>query len=67
MAEKPKKPQKLKARLPRGLEDRGPAAILTSLGTVPLTGKYLVMKYPDRFSQEAVRAARKRMAQVAGR
>jgi len=25
--EKPKKPQKLKARLPRGLEDRGPAAI----------------------------------------
>jgi histidyl-tRNA synthetase len=27
MAEKPKKPQKLQARLPRGLEDRGPAAI----------------------------------------
>jgi histidyl-tRNA synthetase len=27
MAEKPKKPQKLKARLPRGLEDRGPTAI----------------------------------------
>jgi histidyl-tRNA synthetase len=27
MAEKPKKPQKLKARLPRGLEDRSPAAI----------------------------------------
>jgi histidyl-tRNA synthetase len=27
MKEKPKKPQKLKARLPRGLEDRGPAAI----------------------------------------
>ena len=27
MAEKPKKNQKLKARLPRGLEDRGPAAI----------------------------------------
>ena len=27
MAEKPKKPQKLKARLPRGLDDRGPAAI----------------------------------------
>src|SRR5947209_8728024 len=27
MAEKPKKPQKLKARLPRGLEDRGPSAI----------------------------------------
>ncbi|MGY3499059.1 MULTISPECIES: histidine--tRNA ligase [unclassified Bradyrhizobium] len=27
MAEKPKKPQKMKARLPRGLEDRGPAAI----------------------------------------
>ncbi len=25
--EKPKKPQKLRARLPRGLEDRGPAAI----------------------------------------
>src|SRR5262249_34490857 len=25
--DKPKKPQKLKARLPRGLEDRGPAAI----------------------------------------
>jgi len=27
MSEKPKKPQKLRARLPRGLEDRGPAAI----------------------------------------
>ena len=27
MAEKPKKPQKLKARLPRGLADRGPADI----------------------------------------
>jgi histidyl-tRNA synthetase len=27
MAEKPKKPQKLKARLPRGLEDRGPDTI----------------------------------------
>ena len=27
MAEKPQKPQKLKARLPRGLEDRDPAAI----------------------------------------
>jgi histidyl-tRNA synthetase len=27
MAEKSKKPQKLRARLPRGLEDRGPAAI----------------------------------------
>src|ERR1700750_1576386 len=27
MADKPKKPQKLKARLPRGLEDRGPAAL----------------------------------------
>jgi histidyl-tRNA synthetase len=27
MADKPKKPQKLKARLPRGLEDRGPATI----------------------------------------
>src|ERR1700750_526342 len=27
MADKPKKPQKLKARLPRGLEDRGPDAI----------------------------------------
>ena len=27
MAEKPKKPQKHRARLPRGLEDRGPAAI----------------------------------------
>lgn len=26
-SEKPKKPQKLRARLPRGLEDRGPAAI----------------------------------------
>jgi histidyl-tRNA synthetase len=27
MADKPKKPQKLRARLPRGLEDRAPAAI----------------------------------------
>lgn len=30
MADKPKKPQKLKARLPRGLEDRGPAAIVAT-------------------------------------
>jgi histidyl-tRNA synthetase len=30
MAEKPKKPQKLRARLPRGLEDRGPAAIVAT-------------------------------------
>jgi histidyl-tRNA synthetase len=27
MADRPKKPQRLRARLPRGLEDRGPAAI----------------------------------------
>src|SRR5262249_9631387 len=27
MADKPKKPSKLKARLPRGLEDRSPAAL----------------------------------------
>ena len=41
--------------------------LLTSLGMTELTGEYLVMKYPDRFSQESVRAARERMAQVAGR
>ncbi|HVV41100.1 MAG TPA: histidine--tRNA ligase [Nitrobacter sp.] len=29
---KPKKPQKLRARLPRGLEDRGPAAIAATRG-----------------------------------
>jgi histidyl-tRNA synthetase len=34
MAEKSKKPQKLKARLPRGLEDRGPAAINATLQMV---------------------------------
>src|SRR5512138_1438369 len=34
MAEKPKKPQKLKARLPRGLEDRGPAAIAATRAMV---------------------------------
>src|SRR5579859_2573585 len=34
MAEKPKKPSKLKARLPRGLEDRGPAAIKATLQMV---------------------------------
>jgi histidyl-tRNA synthetase len=30
MADKPKKPQKLRARLPRGLADRGPAEIATT-------------------------------------
>ncbi|MET3840852.1 histidine--tRNA ligase [Bradyrhizobium sp. OAE829] len=34
MADKSKKPQKLKARLPRGLEDRGPAAISATLQMV---------------------------------
>jgi histidyl-tRNA synthetase len=34
MAEKPKKPQKLKARLPRGLEDRGPAEIAATRAMV---------------------------------
>jgi histidyl-tRNA synthetase len=34
MSEKPKKPQKLKARLPRGLEDRGPAAIAATRAMV---------------------------------
>jgi histidyl-tRNA synthetase len=34
MADKPKKPQKLKARLPRGLEDRGPAEIAATRAMV---------------------------------
>ena len=34
MADKPRKPQKLKARLPRGLEDRGPAAIAATRAMV---------------------------------
>jgi histidyl-tRNA synthetase len=34
MNDKPKKPQKLKARLPRGLEDRGPAAIAATRAMV---------------------------------
>jgi histidyl-tRNA synthetase len=34
MAEKPRKSQKLKARLPRGLEDRGPAAIAATRAMV---------------------------------
>src|ERR1700730_13849091 len=34
MAEKPKKSQKLRARLPRGLEDRGPAAIAATRAMV---------------------------------
>src|SRR3982075_3371465 len=32
MAEKPKKPQKLRARLPRGLADRGPAEVAATRG-----------------------------------
>jgi hypothetical protein len=40
--------------------------LLINLGMVELTGEYLVMKYPDRFSQEAVRAASARMAQATG-
>jgi hypothetical protein len=31
---------------------------------IELTGEYLVTKYPDRFSQEAVRAASVRMAEA---
>jgi histidyl-tRNA synthetase len=34
MADKPKKPQKLKARLPRGLADRGPSEIATTRAMV---------------------------------
>ena len=34
MAEKPKKPQKLRARLPRGLADRGPAEIAATRAMV---------------------------------
>jgi histidyl-tRNA synthetase len=34
MADKPKKPQKLRARLPRGLADRGPAEIAATRGMV---------------------------------
>src|SRR5580692_10796372 len=34
MADKPKKPQKLKARLPRGLADRGPAEIVATRAMV---------------------------------
>jgi histidyl-tRNA synthetase len=34
MAEKSKKPQKLKARLPRGLADRGPAEIAATRAMV---------------------------------
>ncbi|HXI05491.1 MAG TPA: histidine--tRNA ligase [Bradyrhizobium sp.] len=34
MKDKPKKPQKLRARLPRGLEDRGPAAITATRAMV---------------------------------
>jgi histidyl-tRNA synthetase len=34
MAEKPKKPQKLRARLPRGLADRGPAEIVATRAMV---------------------------------
>ena len=34
MAEKPKKPQKLRARLPRGLNDRGPAEIAAARAMV---------------------------------
>src|SRR5712692_1558021 len=34
MADKPKKPQKLRARLPRGLEDRGPAEIAATRAMV---------------------------------
>jgi hypothetical protein len=36
--------------------------LLVSLGMVELTGEYLVMKYPHRFSQQAVDAASARMA-----
>jgi hypothetical protein len=59
MAEKPKKLSRLKARLPRGLEDRGLAAMLTGLAMAALTGEYLVMKYSDYFLQEALRASQR--------
>src|SRR3989442_7630479 len=39
MAEKPKKPQKLRARLPRGLEDRGRAAIAATRQMVEKIGE----------------------------
>ncbi len=35
--------------------------LLIGFGMIELTGEYLVTKYPDRFSQEAVRAASARI------
>jgi hypothetical protein len=41
--------------------------LLIALGMAELTGEYLVMKYPDRFSQGAVSAASARMEQATAR
>jgi histidyl-tRNA synthetase len=49
MADKPKKPQKLRARLPRGLEDRGPAAIAA---TRAMTDK--IREVYERYGYEPV-------------
>lgn len=37
---------------------------LVDAGLVELTGEYLVTKYPDRFTAEAVRRARERLASL---
>lgn len=36
-------------------------ALLIENGLAELTGEYLVLKYPDRFSEKAVKAARSRL------
>lgn len=35
--------------------------LLTQAGLIELTGEYLVTKYPERFTPEAVRRARERL------
>src|SRR6202140_143649 len=52
MPDKPKKPQKLRARLPRGLEDRGPAAISA---TRAMTDK--IREVYERYGFEPVETA----------
>lgn len=37
---------------------------LVSAGLVELTGEYIVTKYPERFSKEAVRRAKQRLAKL---
>lgn len=48
----------------RGYTETDGFKLLTKAGLTELTGEYLVMKYPERFTPEAVRRAKERLERL---